>query len=105
MSVVLDTVMEYINQALEDTTEEQREDLIDGIIRRLGWESRGQRSVLRYVAADADACAGRELTEDEVERVRRALPTELIAEAFADVVYQITGSRADDEDDDDQEDR
>jgi hypothetical protein len=60
--------------------------------------SRDERTVWRLVASDIDAVAGRELTDDELDFVARALDNSTVNECVIGAVDQIPG-HLDDEDD------
>ncbi len=51
--------------------------------------SRAERTLIRWTVADADASAGREVTEDEIDRLEKALGHSTMAEAFAEVVFAV----------------
>lgn len=55
------------------------------------------RTVYRLTAADLDAHAGRELTDEELEVLARALGNSSIPDAVSEVVFAVTGTLTEEE--------
>lgn len=58
-------------------------------------QARDDRTVWRVTAADLDALAGRELTEEELQRVAKAIDHSTAGEAVEAAVEQVAGLRDD----------
>jgi hypothetical protein len=96
MSLVIDTLMEHIEVALEDAEPEDQVDLIDRLIATLEYRKRDidntpqVRNLARFTTEDAEAVLGRPLTEGEYRALVKTLENSSLGEVFAECVDLVT---------------